>query len=212
MTFELKQVGAKTVLYVMAVQAEYGLNLQGCFSPLFTGVGPVEAALGLSAALARLDADNQRPGLVVSLGSAGSKTLVQTEIYQASSVSYRDMDASLLGFVKGQTPYLDLPAELELVPQIPNLPQARLSTGAGVISGEGYNSIDADMVDMETFALKRVCQHFDLPLIALRGISDGEEDLSGHHSWTQYLHIIDEKLARIISELETALVKNQLIF
>ncbi len=210
MSFELKPVGSLSVLYVMAVRAEYGSSLRGCFSPLFTGVGPVEAALSLSAALARLEVDDRRPGLVISLGSAGSRTLAQTEIYQASSVSYRDMDASLLGFVKGQTPYLDLPAELELAPQIPGMKQARLSTGAAVISGQGYSSIDADMVDMETFALKRVCQHFDLPLIALRGISDGDEDLSGHKSWTQYLHIIDEKLARIIGELETALENNQL--
>ena len=34
------------------------------------------------------------PDLVVSLGSAGSRTLEQTEIYQAVSVSYRDIDAS----------------------------------------------------------------------------------------------------------------------
>jgi len=211
-SFELKPVGSLCVLYVMAVRAEYGPNLQGCISPLFTGVGPVEAALSLSAVLARLEANDRRPGLVVSLGSAGSRALVQTEIYQASSVSYRDMDASLLGFVKGQTPYLDLPAELELAPKIPGMKQARLSTGAAVISGQGYSSIDADMVDMETFALKRVCQHFDLPLIALRGISDGNEELSGHNSWTQYLHIIDEKLARIVGELETALRNSRLDF
>ena len=212
MAFELKRAGGHNILYVMAVRTEYGPNLQKCFSPLFTGVGPVEAALGLSAALAGLDTRNRRPDLVVSLGSAGSRTLAQTEIYQASSVSYRDMDASLLGFVKGETPYLDLPAELELVPEIPGIKQARLSTGAGVISGDAYNSIDADMVDMETFALKRVRQHFELPLIALRGISDGDEELSGHKSWTQYLHIIDERMARTVGELEEKIRKNQLVF
>jgi len=79
-----------------------------------------------------------------------------------------------------------------------------------VISGAGYAEIDADMVDMETFALKRVCQRFALPLIALRGISDGARELSGHHDWSQYLHIIDEKLALAVDELEKALAGNQL--
>jgi len=192
----------------MAVNAEYGPHLKRRFTPLFTGVGPVEAATSLSCAISDLKANNQLPNLIISLGSAGSRELIQTEIYQATSVSYRDMDASLLGFEKGKTPYLDKPAKLELFPLIPGLKKASLSTGAKVISGSDYDLIDAQMVDMESFALKRVCQTFDLPLIALRGISDGDAELSGHHSWTQYLHIIDEKLATIIDQLESR-IKDQ---
>ncbi len=166
--------------------------------------------MSLSCAISDLKANKQLPDLIISLGSAGSRELVQTEIYQATSVSYRDMDASLLGFEKGKTPYLDQPAKLELSPLIPGLKQADLSTGAKVISGSDYDAIDAQMVDMESFALKRVCQTFDLPLIAIRGISDGDEELSGHHSWTQYLHIIDEKLAVIIDQLETQIKEEKL--
>lgn len=204
----MKTLGSTTVLYVMALDAEYGHKLKQLIKPLFTGVGPIEAAISLSRTLGELEKIAKLPDMIVSLGSAGSRELVQTEIYQASSVSYRDMDASLLGFAKGTTPYLDLPAELELSPLLPDIKRASLSTGAKVISGAGYDAISAQMVDMETFALKRVCQVFDLPLIALRGISDGDEELSGHHTWTQYLHIIDEKLAAIIEQLENSLFEN----
>jgi len=204
----VKTLGSTTVLYVMALDAEYGHKLKQLIKPLFTGVGPIEAAISLSRTLGELEKIAKLPDMIVSLGSAGSRELVQTEIYQASSVSYRDMDASLLGFAKGTTPYLDLPAELELSPLLPDIKRASLSTGAKVISGAGYDAISAQMVDMETFALKRVCQVFDLPLIALRGISDGDEELSGHHTWTQYLHIIDEKLAAIIEQLENSLFEN----
>ncbi|MCF6325958.1 MAG: 5'-methylthioadenosine/S-adenosylhomocysteine nucleosidase [Devosiaceae bacterium] len=208
MNFELKQTHFTSILYVMAVQAEYGPHLKQRIVPLFTGVGPVEAAMSLTRAISDLKANNQLPNLIISLGSAGSRSLIQTEIYQATSVSYRDMDASLLGFEKGETPYLDQPAKLELSPLIPGLKKASLSTGAKVISGSDYDLIDAQMVDMESFALKRVCQAFNLPLIALRGISDGDEELSGHHSWTQYLHTIDEKLASTIDQLETYLIND----
>jgi len=208
MNFELKTLGTTTILYVMALDAEYGKELQKIIKPLFTGVGPIEAAISLTRALGKLEANAKLPDLIVSLGSAGSRELVQTEIYQASSVSYRDMDASLLGFTKGTTPYLDLPAELELSPLLPDIKKASLSTGAKIISGADYNAISAQMVDMETFALKRVCQVFDLPLIALRGISDGDEELSGHHTWTQYLHIIDQKLAKTVKRLETYLIND----
>ena len=34
------------------------------------------------------------------------------------------------------------------------------------------------MVDMETFAVLRACQFFGVPLIGLRGISDGAAELS----------------------------------
>ncbi len=211
MSFEIKNAGGHDIVYVMAVDAEYGPHLKKRFKPLFTGVGPVEAAISLTFALANLAVNARTPDLIVSLGSAGSRTLTQTEIYQAISVSYRDMDASLLGFEKGTTPYLNLPAELELVHRIPGIPEARLSSGAKVISGSDYNNIAAEMVDMETFALKRVCQKFDLPMIALRGISDGDEELSGHGDWSQYLHIVDERLAAGVDKLEKALSDDQFI-
>jgi adenosylhomocysteine nucleosidase len=81
--------------------------------------------------------------------------LEQTGIYQVSSVSYRDMDASPLGFEKGRTPFLDLPAVLPLPVIAEGVPTASLSTGANIVSGAAYDLIDADMVDMETFAVLR---------------------------------------------------------
>ena len=201
---ELKSCSGRIVLYVMAVEAEYGPELRARFDPLMTGVGPVEAAIVLTRALAGLAAGGRRPDLVVSLGSAGSRRLEQAGVYQAHSVEYRDMDASPLGFEKGVTPFLDLPAVLPLPPQVPGLAAASLSTGANIVSGAGYAEIAADMVDMETYALKRVCMAFDLPLIALRGISDGAADLHRLDDWTAYLHVIDGRLAAAVDLLEAA--------
>ncbi|NTG72164.1 5'-methylthioadenosine/S-adenosylhomocysteine nucleosidase [Agrobacterium rhizogenes] len=206
MTFELKRVSGKSILFVMAAEAEYGPFLRSRFEPLITGVGPVEAAVVLTRALARLEAQDDLPDLVVSLGSAGSAKLEQTEVYQATSVSYRDMDASPLGFEKGRTPFLDLPATIELPLRIPGVPEASLSTGGNIISGaEAYGRIAADMVEMETYAVLRACQAFGRPLIGLRGISDGKVDLQHISDWTEYLHIIDRKLSNAVDGLFTAL-------
>ncbi|MDK1384043.1 5'-methylthioadenosine/S-adenosylhomocysteine nucleosidase [Sinorhizobium sp. 8-89] len=205
MSFELKSVAGRKILYVMAVDAEYGPSLRARIAPLMTGVGPVEAAVTLTRTLASLDGGNNLPDLVVSLGSAGSATLEQTEVYQATSVGYRDMDASVLGFEKGATPFLDLPAVVDLPLRIPGVREARLSTGANIVSGKTYDGIDADMVEMETFAVLRACQSFGLPLIGLRGISDGKAELKHVDDWTEYLHVIDEKLAAAIDRLEAAM-------
>lgn len=205
MTYEMKPVAGKNVLFVMAADAEYGVFMRTRISPLMTGVGPVEAAIVLTRELARLASHDDLPDLVVSLGSAGSATLEQAEIYQVSAVSYRDMDASAFGFEKGKTPFLDLPVSVELPLRIPGIQTATLSTGANVVSGAAYKSIDADMVDMETFAILRACQSFGIPLIGLRGISDGRHDVNHIDDWTQYLHIIDKKLALAVDGLQTAL-------
>ncbi|MGE8583506.1 5'-methylthioadenosine/S-adenosylhomocysteine nucleosidase [Rhizobium sp. NIBRBAC000502774] len=201
MSYRLLHVADKSILFVMAASAEYGPHLQARIAPLMTGVGPVEAAISVTAILAGLDAAGHLPDLVVSLGSAGSRTLDQTGIYQAISVAYRDMDASAFGFEKGRTPFLDLPAEVALPLRIPDIAEARLSTGANVVSGAAYGSIDADMVEMETYAVLRACQRFGVPLIGLRGISDGREDVNHVDDWTEYLHIIDEKLADAVDRL-----------
>lgn len=89
----------QTVLPLMATAAEYLTELQKLIKPAIIGVGPVEAAINTCRIIERL---NRAPDYVVLLGSAGSATLGQGEVYQATNVSYRDMDATPLGFARGK--------------------------------------------------------------------------------------------------------------
>lgn len=204
-------LAGRRVLFVMAVEAEYGAALRARIQPLMTGIGPVEAAVQLTAALAQMQALDALPELVVSLGSAGSRVLEQAAVYQVSAVEYRDMDASALGFLRGETPLSGLPVRVLLPLQIPELRRATIATGASIVSGADYDAVNTDMVDMETFAILRACQHFGLPLIGLRGISDGAEELTQLSDWTQYLHLVDERLAEAIDLLEAALLRGELL-
>ena len=196
------------ILFVMAAQPEYGPALRARIQPLMTGIGPIEAAVQLTAALARMD---RLPRLIVSLGSAGSARLAQTEVYQVGAVAWRDMDASALGFARGCTPLLDLPRVIDLPHRIPGLPVASLSTGADIVSGPAYAAIEEDMVDMETFAHLRAAQNFGVAAIGLRGISDGAADLGGMEDWTRYLQVIDGKLAAAVDLLHKALAQGRLV-
>ncbi|MEN5114957.1 5'-methylthioadenosine/S-adenosylhomocysteine nucleosidase [Brevundimonas diminuta] len=206
----LERYGAVTVLPVMAAPAEYGEHLRARIDPLMTGIGPVEGAVALTAALARLEARGEAPDLILSLGSCGSRVLDHAAVYQASSVAYRDMDASALGFPKGVTPLLNQPAVLPLPCPISGVPSARLSTGGNVVSGAAYDAIDAEMVDMETWALVRAAQTFGLPLVALRGVSDGKAELTGLHDWTSTLHLVDENLAQAVDGVIAVLMDHGL--
>lgn len=198
----ITRFGRRHVLVVMATEQEYGPHLQKRIKPLITGVGPVEAAVVTAAALAELASDEMLPEFVLSLGSAGSRALDHAGIYQIASVAYRDMDASAIGIPRGITPFLNLPAVVEIAERIPGIPAASIATGASIVSGRAYDGIAADMVDMESFAVLRAAQRFGVPMIGLRGISDGRSELTKVEDWTEYLHIIDEKLAAALDLVE----------
>ena len=203
---ECEMIAGRRVLFVMAVDAEYGPHLKARFTPLLTGVGPIEAGIAMGAALHSLEARDSLPDLVVSLGSAGSRRCPLGEIFQIASVSWRDMDATRLGFPKGVTPMVDHPVDIPLVTPLP-LPLARLSTGANVVGGEDYAGIDADMVDMESFAIARASARYDVPLMGLRGVSDGPGELDHINSWMELLGLIDERLAQAVDLLPGVLAR-----
>jgi adenosylhomocysteine nucleosidase len=201
----LTDIAGRSVLFAMAADPEYGPHLRQRFRPVMTGVGPVEAGVVVASGLAHLAARDRMPDLVVSLGSAGSAVLEQTRVYQAVSVTYRDMDATPLGFPRGVTPFLDLPATVALPLRVPGVATASLSTGADIVSGDAHTAIAEDMVDMETWAVMRACHHAKVPLVALRGISDGADDLHHVEDWTAYLQDVDRNLADAVDLLAAAL-------
>jgi len=205
--WSLDSFGPISALCVMAAEAEYGPALRARIKPLITGFGPVEAAVATTAVLAMLEHEGRLPDLVISLGSAGSQTLDHGRVYWVDEVGYRDMDATALGFARGVTPFLDQPASLTLASGPQGQPYARLATGGSVVTGEAYDAIEADMVDMETYAVVRAAARYGLPVIGLRGISDGKADLTVLEDWTGTLAVIDERLAEALDLLARELTR-----
>ncbi|MBI1276227.1 5'-methylthioadenosine/S-adenosylhomocysteine nucleosidase [bacterium] len=198
-----------TALVVMATDLEYGAALKQLgIRPLITGVGPIMAAMTLTHALAALSF-SRRPDVILNLGSAGSATLEQGGVYRVSSCAYRDMDASAFGFEKGTTPFSPHPAVIHKAAILPGIPSASCSTGANVVSD--YAPIRADMAEMEYAALNEVAMRFGLPLIGLKGISDGKTPLTGKLlEWTELLPAIDRRLAGMITHIKDMLAQSEL--
>ena len=61
-----------SILYLMAAEPEFGPHLRARIAPVMIGIGPVEAAINTTRAL--MERSTDLPSLVVSLGSAGSRT------------------------------------------------------------------------------------------------------------------------------------------
>ncbi|MCA6320375.1 MAG: 5'-methylthioadenosine/S-adenosylhomocysteine nucleosidase, partial [Phenylobacterium sp.] len=58
---KLVQSRNRRILFIMAAPPEYGPALRARFTPLMTGVGPVEAGLAVGATLARLETRGETP-------------------------------------------------------------------------------------------------------------------------------------------------------
>ena len=147
MPFAHRRPGIPDILYVMAAEPEYGPALRARITPLITGIGPVEAAVAVGVALAELAAADRLPQLVVSLGSAGSRRLPQLGVFQASAISYRDMDASALGYAPGETPLLGLPAVLPPGMKVPGRSRPR----------EGCRQRSSASIPTTRWSTRRIC-------------------------------------------------------
>jgi adenosylhomocysteine nucleosidase len=85
----------------------------------------------------------------------------------------------------GVTPYDDAPSLLRFDPLFERLPTAVCGSGdsfATTVSG-----MDCDVVDMEAYALAKVCWHEKAPFACAKYVSDGA-DHAAADDWQRNLH------------------------
>lgn len=168
------------ILLVFALPSEAGQafkDLEG--QTLFTGVGKINAAYALTRQLSR-----HRPRLVVSLGTAGSPVHPTHALVECTELVQRDMDARGLGFEHGTTPMDTLPAVLTLPRRLPDLPAVRCGSGDSFVTERDRH--DCEVVDMEAYALAKVCAREGVDLLVVKYVTDGG-DLTADRDWVANL-------------------------
>lgn len=161
---------AEEILVVMALHEEGGHVLeQAGATVLYTGLGKVNAAYQLTKHLTKA-----KPKLVLNFGTAGSKLFKRGEVVASNRFLQRDMDVSPLGFRKFTTPFEDIPMVLEFEKIFKNLPYATVGTGDSFETD--HNNDRGEVVDMEAYALAKVCHFEGLPFASVKFISDGADD------------------------------------
>ncbi len=166
------------------------LEAQGVFEAaripvLYTGVGKVNAAMALARALASYrHAGQPLPG-IVNFGSAGSRRFASGSLVACTAFQQRDMDVSGLGFAPGATPYEDIPAVIDFPTPFSDLPRATCGTGDSFeTSGR---TMSCDVVDMEAYALAKVCHVEGTGFACAKFVSDGA-DHAAAADWQANLH------------------------
>jgi adenosylhomocysteine nucleosidase len=167
-------------LIVMALESEgQGLLESLGFDVLYCGVGKVNATYHLTRALHRSPYER-----VLNLGSAGSPTFSTGILVEAHHFVQRDMDASGLGFALGETPFDTTPLTLSTSRYYPHLPAGICGSGDSFL--QGTSPVACDIIDMEAFALAKVCHHENISFSSVKYITDGA-DGTAHLDWNENL-------------------------
>jgi len=157
---------ASELLVVFAMRDEAGGRFEALGVPLlYTGIGKVNAAYALTKRLVQF-----RPQLVLAFGTAGSNTVAVHSLVECTRFLQRDMDVSALGLPAGHTPFDELPDMLE-VPKRLALPSVTCASGDQFVADETRTA--GDVVDMEAYALAKVCQRESVAFTAVKYITDG---------------------------------------
>ena len=162
----------RRVLVVMALEVEsQGLFERAGVPVLYTGLGKVNAAIGLAKRLAELRHAGQSPDLVLNLGTAGSRTLPTGSLVSCREFVQRDMDVTGLGFALGETPFETWPAKLSFPKVFDHLPEGVCGTGDRFETGE--LNVVCDVIDMEAFAYAKACLFDGVPFASAKYVTDG---------------------------------------
>ena len=159
---------------------------------LYTGVGKVNATYALTKRLSWEGSINHesRKTLVINYGTAGSRKIKKGKLVDCTKFIQRDMDVTGLGFMRGETPFEKEP------------PIGRHATcGTGDCFVEDKSQYYGEVVDMEGYALAKVCHNYDIPFISFKYITDGADE-QAHEDWEKNLvDGIGEFESQILSQL-----------
>jgi adenosylhomocysteine nucleosidase len=190
------------LLIVMALPQESGGRLEAAGAELlYTGVGKVNAAGALARRLAEIRVSGRPQPLVMNMGTAGSRQLPSHSVVACNRFAQRDMDVTGLGFEPGVTPFDDTPAVIEFPPVLATQPQHLCSTADSFATHQ--HAVDGDVVDMEAFALARVCVSERARFGCVKYVTDGADADSAAH-WQAALDAASRAFERIYRELSNS--------
>ena len=172
-------------LLVMALPIES----QGVFERidvpvLYTGIGKINATHALTRRLAHYRHAGQPLPLVVNFGTTGSHCFDTGTVVACRQFIQRDMDVTGLGFELGVTPFEDIPPVLEFPAVFESLPEAICGSGDGFVTS-GL-SARCDVIDMEAYALAKVCRLEGTSFACAKYVTDGA-DHSAANDWQSNL-------------------------
>lgn len=161
-------------LLVMALPLEsQGMFEDAGLTVLYTGVGKVNAAHALTRRLAEYRHAAAPLSQVINFGTVGSRRHPTGTTLECNSFIQRDMDVTGLGVPLGVTPFEEIPARLEFPAVFPRLSQGVCGSGDSFVMSDA--AMECDVVDMEGYALAKVCWFERVAFTSVKFVTDGAD-------------------------------------
>jgi adenosylhomocysteine nucleosidase len=188
------------IIVVMALRIESSGVFEDAGVPvLYCGVGKVNAAIALTKELSRYAQPGEEMPLVVNFGSAGSRCFASGTLVACQEFVQRDMDVSGLGFALGVTPYDEAPSSLIFDPVFTQLPAGICGSGDSFATAD--IEVDCAVIDMEAYALAKVCWHEDARFACVKYVTDGA-DHTAAEDWQRNVHVAAEEFLQLFQSLQ----------
>lgn len=164
----------KKYIIVAALDSETP-NLEQFAPVVHTGVGKLNAAIKLYEAILFY-----KPDLVVNYGTAGTVS-GKTGLLKIDTFVQRDMDVRGLGIPRGVTPF-------ENDEKLPGAKGIVLASGDSFVTDSDLHleglDIAVDLIDMEAFALHKVCEHHDIAFNCYKYVTDSTDE-EASNDWVE---------------------------
>jgi adenosylhomocysteine nucleosidase len=160
-----------SILFVLAVKDESNEEFEKRDLPvIYTGVGEINAAYRLTRAI-----EKYHPGMVINYGTAGSSSLPIGSIVEVTKFIQHDMDATALGFKKYETPY-DPAGDMIVFSS-----DGKTCCTGDTFLDQSHSDPLCDLVDMEAYALAKVCKLEGVRFKCFKYITDNLNKNSDTH-------------------------------
>ncbi len=151
------------ILILVALKDELDANEIGDFKVYYSGVGKVNAAIKTLQVIQK-----HSPDLIINFGTAGSLNPRLSGLLEVGSFYQRDMNASPLGFEVGQTPFEE---DIEIT-----FGREGVTCGTGDKFVTSTPILKTDIVDMEAYAIAKVCKLKNIDFRCFKFISDNADN------------------------------------
>ena len=187
-------------LIVCALEIETQNQLKD-YNVLYTGVGKVNATYALTSHFGKYGTHIPYD-LVINYGTAGSRKIKKKTLVDCTKFVQRDMDVTGLGFMRGETPFEDdPPVMLDFGITKYNTIGRRATCGSGDNFVEDRTQYYGEVVDMEAYALAKICYLRKVPFVSFKYITDGADE-QAHEDWeTNLADGIEIFKEKVLSEI-----------
>ena len=157
------------VLLIVALKEELPRNLLPEFNIEYCGVGKINATYKALEIISKYE-----PKLIINFGTAGSLRKNLFGLHEVSHFFQRDMDARALGFKIGVTPFEER--------SVIDFGRTGLSCSSGDNFVSSPPELKTDLVDMEAYAIAKVCVLKNVQFMCFKYVSDNADE-SASKNW-----------------------------